>query len=56
MPRIEAGSPGNAAVDAEELQAREAGVAAVRELEALTGGSSVARMDVLRSVWKRKDL
>jgi hypothetical protein len=48
-------SPREAVADAEELQAREAGVAAIRELEALTGGSSVARIDVLRAVLKRTD-
>lgn len=46
---------GSAAVEGEDLEAREAAVAAVRELEALTGGSSVARIDVLRAVLKRAD-
>lgn len=55
MPRMLTDSPPTAAADAAELEAREAGVAAIRELEALTGGGSVARIDVLRSVLKRTD-
>ena len=46
--------PRAAAAATEELQAREAGVAAIRDLEALTGGSLV-RIDVLRSVLKQTD-
>lgn len=45
---------GSEAVES-DLDARDAAVAAVRELEALTGGSSVARIDVLRAVLKRAD-
>jgi hypothetical protein len=55
MPRPLMDTSRAAATDSDELQARDAGVAAVRELEALTGGSSVARIDVLRSVLKRID-
>lgn len=52
LPRM---TTGNASQVAGDTEGREAGVAAVRELEALTGGSSVARIDVLRSLLKRAD-
>lgn len=52
LPRMTIDGAAQAVGDAE---AREAGVAAVRELEALTGGSSVARIDVLRSLLRRAD-
>lgn len=55
LPRKVIDGASDLAGDAEERQARETGVAAVRELEALTGGSSVARIDVLRSLLKRAD-
>lgn len=55
VPRTFMDTARAAGTGGDELQAREARVAAVRELEALTGGSSVARIDVLRSVLKRAD-
>ncbi|MGB8650717.1 MAG: hypothetical protein WCD35_08655 [Mycobacteriales bacterium] len=55
LPRRDTDGASEPAGDSEQLHAREAGVAAMRELEALTGGSSVARIDVLRSMLKRAD-
>ncbi len=55
LPRMTTDGAAASAGDVGGEQAREAGVAAVRELEALTGGGSVARLGVLRSLLTRPE-